>query len=53
MDEAEDLDVSDPNNFLTQEIEKAINEISKLSGPDNISDVKSAKSLNSQGSKLS
>ena len=32
-EDPEELDISDPSHFLTQEIEKAINEITKLSAP--------------------
>jgi hypothetical protein len=42
--------VSDPSNFLTVEIEKAIEEITKLSNRDTINDVKSVKSANSNAS---
>lgn len=43
------MDVSDPSNFLTQEIEKAIEEITKL-GSGDLNEVKSVKSAASQGS---
>ena len=41
------MDQSDPSNFLTDEIEKAIEEIAKLGNKDTLNEVKSVRSAKS------